>query len=174
MKNFKGFDYYRLFQDENGKIKLNDYNDIMNARMARMDMLLDNTKNDDINFVNLNKAFDDKFINHHELIVEDEKIAHDKSEFFNIINNLENLSNVSNQDLLKVSLLLSDFIYIERNIVLSDQDSDLSRLKELFIEEKASGENYTDEEYRGFADYIDKINNIIKLELYNRINDIKE
>lgn len=174
MKNFKGFDYYRLFQDKDGKIKLNDYNDVINARMARMDMLLDNTKNDDINFVNLNKAFDDKFINHHKLIMEDKKFAQDKSEFFYIIDNLDNLSNVSSQDLLKVSLLLSDFIYIERNIILSDQDSDLSKLKELFIEEKASGENYTDEEYRGFADYIDKINNIIKLELYSRINDIKE
>jgi len=60
-KNFKGLDYYKLQQDKDGNIKLNDYDDILNARRARVDLLRDNTSLDkDVNFAKLNKALSEK------------------------------------------------------------------------------------------------------------------
>ncbi|TVS84415.1 hypothetical protein COM43_004800, partial [Wolbachia pipientis] len=81
-----------------------------------------------------------------------------------------NLANIESEDLLEVSLLLSDLSFIERNIVLNaDQSSDLIGFKSLFIEKKASGEEYSDEECHNFLDSIEKINTLIKLELESRI-----
>ena len=89
---------------------------------------------------------------------------------FDILDNLDNLTNIKSEDLLEVSLLLSDLGFIERNVVLNtNQNSDLAEFKSLFIEEKASGEKYSDEECRSFLNNINKINTIIKLELESRI-----
>nr|BAH22185.1 hypothetical protein [Wolbachia endosymbiont of Cadra cautella] len=89
---------------------------------------------------------------------------------FSILDDLDNLANIESEDLLEVSLLLSDLSFIERNIVLNaDQSSDLIGFKNLFIEKKASGEEYSDEEYHNFLDSIEKINTLIKLELESRI-----
>jgi len=170
-KNFKGFGYYELQQDDEGNIKLSDYNDVINARRARIDMLLDNIQSDDINFIKLNEALHEKLIGDQELFdAEDKKIAQEKSKIFSILDNLNDLSKIESKDLLTVSLLLSDLSYVERNIVLQD----FSELKNLFAEKKVSGENYTDEDYRDLADYLDKINNIIKLELSDRIESTNE
>ena len=38
-KNFKGLDYYKLQQDKDGNVKLNDYNDSLNARRASLGCL---------------------------------------------------------------------------------------------------------------------------------------
>ncbi|GFQ73154.1 uncharacterized protein TNCT_542451 [Trichonephila clavata] len=177
-RNFKGLNYYGLQQDDDGNIKLNDYDDILNARRARVDLLLDNTLPDnDIDFVKLNKALSEKFIDNHELLSEfdkeDKEIAQERLKVFNILDNLDNLANIKSEDLLEVSLLLSDLSFIERNVVLNtDQNSDLTEFKSLFIEKKASGKEYSEEECKGFLDDIDKINTIIKLELESRIEGI--
>ncbi|MDR2831718.1 MAG: hypothetical protein LBV62_02280 [Rickettsiales bacterium] len=174
-KNFKGFDYYKLQQDDDGNIKLNDYDDILNARRARVDLLLDNTLPDnDIDLAKLNKALSEKFIDNHELLSEfdkeDKEIAQEELKVFSILESLEDLENVKSEDLLKVSLLLSDLSFIERNVVLNaDQNSDLAKFKSLFIEKKSSGEEYSDEECKDFLDDIDRINTIIKLKLESRI-----
>ncbi len=174
-KNFEGLGYYKLQQDDNGNIKLNDYDDILNARRARVDLLLDNTLPDnDIDFVKLNKALSEKFIDNHELLSEfdkeDKEIAQEELKVFSILESLEDLENVKSEDLLEVSLLLSDLSFIERNVVLNtDQNSDLAKFKSLFIEKKSSGEEYSDEECKDFLDDIDRINTIIKLELESRI-----
>lgn len=176
--NFKGLNCYGLQQDKDGNIKLNDYDDILNARRARVDLLLDNTLPDnDIDFVKLNKALSEKFIDNHELLSEfdkeDKEIAQERLKVFNILDNLDNLANIKSEDLLEVSLLLSDLSFVERNIVLNnDQNSDLVGFKNLFVEKKASGEEYSNEECKGFLDDIDKINTIIKLELESRIEGI--
>lgn len=172
-KNFKGLDYYKLHQGKDGSIKLSDYDDIFNARRARVDLLLDNTKQDDINLSKLNKALSKKFVDDRELLSEfdkeDQEIAQEELKMFNILDNLDNLANIKSEDLLEVSLLLSDLSFIERNVVLNtDQNSDLAGFKDLFIERKASGEEYSDEECKSFLDNIDKINTIIKLELEGR------
>lgn len=173
-KNFKGFGYYELRQDDEGNIKLSDYNDVINARRARIDMLLDNIQSDDINFIKLNEALHEKLIGDQELFdAEDKKIAQEKSNIFSILDNLNDLSKIESKDLLTVSLLLSDLSYVERNIVLQN-NPDLNELKSLFAEKKVSGEDYTDEDYRDLADYFDKINNIIKLELSDRIESTNE
>lgn len=173
-KNFKGFGYYELRQDDEGNIKLSDYNDVINARRARIDMLLDNIQSDDINFIKLNEALHEKLIGDQELFdAEDKKIAQEKSNVFSILDNLNDLSKIESKDLLTVSLLLSDLSYVERNIVLQN-NPDLNELKSLFAEKKVSGEDYTDEDYRGLADYFDKVNNIIKLELSDRIESTNE
>ncbi|UPA55479.1 hypothetical protein MWH06_02330 [Wolbachia pipientis] len=177
-KNFKGFDYYKLQQDDDGNIKLNDYDDILNARRARVDLLLDNTLPDnDIDFVKLNKALSEKFVDNHSLLSEfdkeDKEIAQERLKVFSILESLEDLKSVKSEDLLEISLLLSDLSFIERNVVLNtDQNSDLAEFKSLFIEKKASGEEYSNEECKGFLDDIDKINTIIKLELESRIEGI--
>ncbi len=177
-KNFKGFDYYKLQQDDDGNIKLNDYDDILNARRAREDLLLDNTLPDnDIDFVKLNKALSEKFVDNHSLLSEfdkeDKEIAQERLKVFSILESLEDLKSVKSEDLLEISLLLSDLSFIERNVVLNtDQNSDLAEFKSLFIEKKASGEEYSNEECKGFLDDIDKINTIIKLELESRIEGI--
>lgn len=170
-KNFKGFGYYELQQDYEGNIKLSDYNDVINARRARIDMLLDNIQSDDINFIKLNEALHEKLIGDQELFhAEDKKIAQEKSKIFSILDNLNDLSKIESKDLLTISLLLSDLSYVERNIVLQD----FNVLKSLFAEKKVSGEDYTDEDYRDLADYLDKVNNIIKLELSDRIESTNE
>ncbi len=177
-KNFKGLDYYKLQQDKDGNIKLNDYDDILNARRARVDLLRDNTSLDkDVNFAKLNKALSEKFVDNHGLLSEfdkeDKEIAQERLKMSNILDNLDNLANFKSEELLEVSLLLSDLSFIERNVVLNtDQNSDLTEFKSLFIEKKASGKEYSEEECRGFLDNIDKINTIIKLELESRIEGL--
>ncbi|MBA8757507.1 MULTISPECIES: WD_0853 family protein [Wolbachia] len=177
-KNFKGLDYYKLQQDKDGNIKLNDYDDILNARRARVDLLRDNTSLDkDVNFAKLNKALSEKFVDNHGLLSEfdkeDKEIAQERLKMSNILDNLDNLANIKSEELLEVSLLLSDLSFIERNVVLNtDQNSDLTEFKSLFIEKKASGKEYGEEECRGFLDNIDKINTIIKLELESRIEGL--
>ncbi|WP_250296933.1 WD_0853 family protein [Wolbachia endosymbiont of Oedothorax gibbosus] len=176
-KNFKGLDYYKLQQDKDGNINLNDYDDILNARRARVDLLLDNTPEDNVDLAKLNKALGKKFTDNHELLSEfnkeDQEIAQERLKVFSILESLEDLENVKSEDLLEVSLLLSDLSFIERNVVLNtDQNSDLAGFKNLFIEKKASGEEYSNEECKGFLDDIDKINTIIKLELESRIEGI--
>ncbi|NEV49367.1 hypothetical protein EUZ93_02500 [Wolbachia pipientis] len=173
-KNFKGLDYYKLQQDGDGNIKLNGYNDILNARRARVDLLLDNTPDNNIDLTKLNKALSEKFIDNHELLSEfdkeDKEIAQEELKVFSILESLEDLKSVKSEDLLEISLLLSDLSFIERNVVLNtDQNSDLAKFKSLFIEKKSSGEEYNDEECKDFLDDIDKINTIIKLELESRI-----
>ena len=173
-KNFKGLDYYQLQQDDNGNIKLNDYNDVLNARRARVDILLNNPKPDnDINFIKLNEALSEKLMNNQELLSileeEDKQIGQEELKVFSVLDNLDNLESIKDEDLLEVSILFSDLSFIERNIVLNtDQDSELAKLKDLFLEKKASGKEYTDEEYRDFVDYIDSVNDKIKLELEGR------
>ncbi|WP_353285962.1 hypothetical protein [Wolbachia endosymbiont (group A) of Rhorus exstirpatorius] len=177
-KNFKGLDYYKLQQDKDGNIKLNDYDDILNARRARVDLLRDNTSLDkDVNFAKLNKALSEKFVDNHSLLSEfdkeDKEIVQERIKVFSILESLEDLKSVKSEDLLEVSLLLSDLSFIERNVVLNtDQNSDLAGFKNLFIEKKASGKGYSEEECRGFLDNIDKINTIIKLELESRIEGL--
>ncbi|VVC27537.1 Hypothetical protein CINCED_3A014198, partial [Cinara cedri] len=76
------FGYYELQQDDEGNIKLSDYNDVINARRARIDMLLDNIQSDDINFIKLNEALHEKLIGDQELFdAEDKKIAQEKMIF---------------------------------------------------------------------------------------------
>lgn len=171
-KNFKGFDYYELQQDSEGNIKLNDYNCVINARRARVDMLLDSTEADDENFIRLDEALREKLLEGHELFdTEDREIAQKKGELLRILDNLNDLSEIESQDLLDVSLLLSDLSYVEKNVVLNvNQDDGLNELKDLFIEKNPSGENYTDDDYRDLVDYLDRVNNIIKLELSDRID----
>ncbi|MGL9757543.1 MAG: WD_0853 family protein [Wolbachia sp.] len=176
-KNFKGLDYYKLQQDKDGNIKLSDYDDILNARRARVDLLLDNTPEDNVDLAKLNKALGKKFTDNHELLSEfdkeDQEIAQEELKAFNILDNLDNLANIKSEDLLEVSLLLSDLSFIERNVVLNaDQNSDLAEFKSIFIEKKASGKEYSKEECEGFLNSIDKINTIIKLELESRIEGI--
>ncbi|WP_353278010.1 hypothetical protein [Wolbachia endosymbiont (group A) of Agelastica alni] len=177
-KNFKGLDYYKLQQDDNGNIKLNDYDDILNARRARVDLLRDNTSLDkDVNFAKLNKALSEKFVDNHGLLSEfdkeDKEIAQERLKMSNILDNLDNLANIKSEELLEVSLLLSDLSFIERNVVLNtDQNSDLAEFKSLFIEKKASGKEYSEEECKDFLDDIDRINTIIKLELESRIEGL--
>ncbi|MDE5057375.1 hypothetical protein OZD61_00945 [Wolbachia endosymbiont of Drosophila bocki] len=177
-KNFKGLDYYKLQQDKDGNIKLNDYDDVLNARRARVDLLRDNTSLDkDVNFAKLNKALSEKFVGNRGLLSEfdkeDKEIAQERLKMSNILDNLDNLANIKSEELLEVSLLLSDLSFIERNVVLNtDQNSDLTEFKSLFIEKKASGKEYSKEECRGFLDNIDKINAIIKLELESRIEGL--
>ncbi|MGL9681920.1 MAG: WD_0853 family protein [Wolbachia sp.] len=176
-KNFKGLDYYKLHQDKDGSIKLSDYDDILNARRARVDLFLDNTKQDDINLSKLDKALSEKLVDDRELLSEfdkeDQEIAQEEFKMFNILDNLDNLANIKSKDLLEVSLLLSDLSFIERNVILNtDQSSDLAGFKDIFIERKASGEEYSDEECQSFLNNIDKINTIIKLELEGRIEKI--
>ncbi|APR98354.1 WD_0853 family protein [Wolbachia endosymbiont of Folsomia candida] len=174
-KNFKGFDYYKLQQDDDGNIKLNDYDDVSNARRARVDILLDSVSPDnDSYFAKLNKALSEKFIDDNGLWPmfdkEDHEIAQEESKMFNILDNLEALESIKSEDLLEVSLLLSDLSFIERNIVLNtDQDSDLAGFRDIFIRKNASGEEYGNGEHEGFLEQIDKINTIIKLELESRI-----
>lgn len=176
-KYFKGFGCYELHQDETGNIKLNNYNDVINARRAKVDMLLDNIQPDNVDFINLDKALSEKFIDNQVLYKvneEDQEIAQEKIKLFSVLNHLDDLSSIESQDLLQVSLLLSNLSYVERNIVLnSDQDSKLYGLKELFFEKKVSGEDYTNDEYQDLADYVDRVNNIIKLELESRIEGEK-
>ncbi|QKX02069.1 WD_0853 family protein [Wolbachia endosymbiont of Dirofilaria (Dirofilaria) immitis] len=177
-KNFKGFNYYKLHQDKNGNIKLNDYNDILNARKARVDLLLDNNiKQNDINLSKINKALSKKLINNRELLSEfdseDQKVAQEELKVFNILDNLNDLTNIKSKDLLEVSLLLSDLSFIERNVVLNpNYNPNLAELKKLFIEKKASGKEYSDEECKSFLDNVDKINTLIKLELESRIKGL--
>ncbi|NSM56318.1 hypothetical protein HET73_01630 [Wolbachia endosymbiont of Atemnus politus] len=176
-KNFKGFDHYKLQQDKDGNVKLNDYDDILNARRARVDLLLDSTEQDDINLSKLNKALSEKLVDNRELLSEfdkeDQEIAQEELKMFNVLDNLDNLADIKSEDLLEVSLLLSDLSFVERNVILNtDQNSDLVGFKDLFIEKKASGEEYSDEECKSFLDNIDKINTIIKLELESRIEGI--
>ncbi len=176
-KNFKGLDYYKLQQDDDGNIKLNDYDDILNARRARVDLLLDNTPDNNIDLTRLNKALSEKFVDNHGLLSEfdkeDQEIAQERLKVFSILESLEDLKSVKSEDLLEVSLLLSDLSFIERNVVLNtDQNSDLTEIKGLFIEKKASGEEYSKEECEGFLNSIDKINTIIKLELESRIEGV--
>ncbi len=176
-KNFKGLDYYKLQQDDDGNIKLNDYDDILNARRARVDLLLDNTPDNNIDLTRLNKALSEKFVDNHGLLSEfdkeDQEIAQERLKVFSILESLEDLKSVKSEDLLEVSLLLSDLSFIERNVVLNtDQNSDLTEFKGLFTEKKASGEEYSKEECEGFLNSIDKINTIIKLELESRIEGI--
>lgn len=142
-KNFKGLDYYKLQQDKDGNIKLNDYDDILNARRARVDLLRDNTSLDkDVNFAKLNKALSEKFVDNHSLLSEfdkeDKEIVQERIKVFSILESLEDLKSVKSEDLLEVSLLLSDLSFIERNVVLNtDQNSDLAGFKNLFIEKKS-------------------------------------
>ncbi|AGJ98730.1 hypothetical protein wNo_02950 [Wolbachia endosymbiont of Drosophila simulans wNo] len=173
-RNFKGLSYYGLQQDEDGNIKLNDYNDVLNARRARVDLLLDSTKQGDVNLSKLNKALNERLIDDKglssEFDKEDKEIAQKELKMFSILDNLDNLVNIKSEDLLEVSLLLSDLSFIERNIVLNaNQSFDLVGLKSLFIKKKASGEEYSDEECKNFLDNIEKINTLIKLELESRI-----
>lgn len=173
-RNFKGLSYYGLQQDEDGNIKLNDYNDVLNARRARVDLLLDSTKQGDISLSKLNKALNERLIDDKglssEFDKEDKEIAQKELKVFNVLDNLNNLTDIKSEDLLEVSLLLSDLSFIERNIVLNaNQSFDLIGLKSLFIEKKASGEEYSDEECKNFLDNIEKINTLIKLELESRI-----
>lgn len=175
--NFKGLSYYGLQQDEDGNIKLNDYSDVLNARRARVDLLLDSTKQGDVNLLKLNKALNERLIDDKglssEFDKEDKEIAQERLKMSNILDNLDNLANIKSEELLEVSLLLSDLSFIERNVVLNtDQNSDLTEFKSLFIEKKASGKEYSEEECRGFLDNIDKINTIIKLELESRIEGL--
>ncbi|MGL9779019.1 MAG: WD_0853 family protein [Wolbachia sp.] len=176
-KNFKGLDYYKLQQDDDGNIKLNNYDDVLNVRRARVDLLLDNTPDNNIDLTKLNKALSEKFVDNHSLLSEfdkeDKEIAQERLKVFSILESLEDLKSVKSEDLLEISLLLSDLSFIERNVVLNtDQNSDLAEFKSLFIEKKAFGEEYSDEECKSFLDNIDKINTIIKLELESRIEGI--
>ena len=114
----------------------------MNARRARVDLLLDNTKQDDVNLSKLNKALSERLIDDEglssEFDKEDKEIAQKELKMFSILDNLDNLANIESEDLLEVSLLLSDLSFIERNIVLNaDQSSDLIGFKSLFIEKKS-------------------------------------
>ncbi|OEY87069.1 hypothetical protein BIY23_01100 [Wolbachia pipientis] len=170
-KIFKGFEYYELTQDSDGNIILGDYNDVLNARRARMDMLWDNLSQYDINFVKLNKAFNEKFMSDEKLLSriynEDKEIALERDKVLSILDNLDNLSSIDTLDLLAISLLLSDISNIEKDIVLGG-NTEFSELKDLFLEKKESGEYYTDEEYRELANYVDCVNYQIQLELIQR------
>jgi hypothetical protein len=140
-RNFKGLNYYGLQQDGDGNIKLNVYDDILNARRTRVNLLLDNTPDNNIDLTKLNKALSEKFVDNHSLLSEfdkeDKEIAQERLKVFNILGNLGNLANIKSEDLLEVSLLLSDLSFIERNVVLNtDQNSDLAGFKNLFIEKK--------------------------------------
>lgn len=136
-RNFKGLSYYGLQQDEDGNIKLNDYNDVLNARRARVDLLLDSTKQGDVNLSKLNKALNERLIDDKGLSSEFDKEDKEIAQMFSILDNLDNLANIKSEDLLEVSLLLSDLSFIERNIVLNaNQSFDLIGLKSLFIEKK--------------------------------------
>ncbi|MDG7055977.1 MAG: hypothetical protein LKM44_00560 [Wolbachia endosymbiont of Meromenopon meropis] len=175
-KKFKGFDYYRLCQDKDGKLKLTNYHDILNARRARIDLLLDNAKESDINLLKLNQSLSEKFVNDEELLLEfyneDQRIVQEELKILNILDNIDDLRNIKSEDLLEISLILSDLSFIERNIVLNtDQNFDLVQFKYLFIEKKRSGEKYSNEEYKNFLNNVDKINAIIKMELKNRIEE---
>ncbi|MGL9725732.1 MAG: WD_0853 family protein [Wolbachia sp.] len=175
--NFKGLKYCGLQQDEGGNIKLNDYDDILNARRTRVDLLLDNTKQDDVNLSKLNKALSEKLVDEKglssEFDKEDQEIAQEKLKIFKVLDNLSDLADIKSEDLLEVSLLLSDLSFIERNIVLNtDQNSDLIEFKSLFIEKKASGKEYSDEECKNFLNNIERINTIIKLELESGIEEL--
>ncbi len=173
-RNFKGFEYYELKCDDHGNIQLSDYHDVLNARRARMDMLLDNIKQDDDDFVKLNEAFNKKLIDDKKLLSEiyakDEKVALERGKMLSIFDNLNNILNIDTMDLLAISLLLSDISDLERNIILGDND-ELSELKELFREKKESGECYTDDECNELANYIDYVNHQIQLELIRRKKD---
>ncbi|WFW29840.1 MAG: hypothetical protein LJI21_00785 [Wolbachia endosymbiont of Menacanthus eurysternus] len=175
-KNFKGFNYYRLYLDKNGNLKLNNYNDIINARRAKVNLLLDSVEQDDINLLKINKALKKKFANNKKLLSkldkEDQKIAHEEFKVFDILNNLDNLTKIKSNDLLEVSLLLSDLSFVEKNIVLSThQNTDIKKLKKFFIEKKASGKKYSNKECKDFLNNIDRINTLIKLELESRIKN---
>ncbi|WP_255419684.1 WD_0853 family protein [Wolbachia endosymbiont of Dipetalonema caudispina] len=105
-----------------------------------------------------------------ELDNEDQKIAQKELKVFYVLENLNNLTKIKSKDLVEVSLLLSDLTFIEKNIVLNiNQNSNLVKLKKFFIEKKASGKEYSDEECKIFLENADKINTLIKLELKSRI-----
>ncbi len=173
-RNFKGFEYYDLRRDDDGNIQLSSYHDVLNARRARMDMLLDNIKRDDADFAKLNEAFSEKLIDDKELLSEiyaqDEKVALERGKMLSIFDDINNMSKIDTTDLLAISLLLSDISDLERNVVLGDND-ELSELKELFREKKEPGEYYNDDECNQLANYIDNVNHQIQLELIRRKKD---
>ncbi|WP_175814400.1 WD_0853 family protein [Wolbachia endosymbiont of Cruorifilaria tuberocauda] len=175
-KNFQDFDYYKLRHDKNGHIKLSDYDDILNARRARLDLLLDKVKEDDINLSKINRALSEKLADNRELLSAfndvDQKTAQEELKVFKILNNLDNLANIKSKDLLEVSLLLSDLSFIERNIVNANYDSGLEELKNFFDEKRVSDKEYSNEECKSFLDNADKINALIKLELESRIKKL--
>lgn len=177
-KNFKGIDYYGLQQDEEGNIKLNNYEDILNARRAKVHMLMDGTKlENDSNFTKLNQAISEKFKDNQELVSafdkEDREVAREELKVFNVLENLNDLTNIKSEELLEVSLLFSDLSFIERYVVLNtDANSDFSEFKNMFVEKKASGEEYSNEEYASFLESLERINIIIKLELESRIEKL--
>jgi hypothetical protein len=172
--NFKGFEYYELKCDDDGNIQLSNYHDILSARRARMDMLLDGINQDNADFVKLHQAFNAKFVNDKELLskiyAEDEEVALERSTMLSIFDSLDNISHINTMDLLAISLLLSNISDLERNVVLGD-NAELSELKELFRKEKGSNEYYTDDECNDLADYIDRINYQIQQELIRRGED---
>ncbi|MCV3769516.1 MAG: hypothetical protein K0T53_02200, partial [Wolbachia pipientis] len=108
-----------------------------------------------------------------ELDNEDQKIAQKELQVFYVLENLNNLTKIKSKDLVEVSLLLSDLTFIEKNIVLNiNQNSNLVKFKKFFIEKKASGKEYSDEECKIFLENADKINTLIKLELKSRIEKL--
>ncbi|VDO37053.1 unnamed protein product [Brugia timori] len=111
-KNFKVFDYKLQQDDYGGNIKLNDHDDILNARSARVN--LDNTKQNDSNISKLDKGLSEKLVNDRGLLSEfdrkDEEIVQEERcliiKLLDVLNNLDDLVNIESKDLLEVSLLL--------------------------------------------------------------------
>lgn len=178
-KKFKGLDHYGLQQDEEGNVKLNNYEDVLNARRAKVNILMDNASPEsDTNFIKLNQAISEKFQDDQELLSEfdreDREIAQKELIAFNVLENIDDLTNIKSEELLEVSLLLSELSFIEKNIMLNtDANSDLAAFKNMFIEKKASGEEYSNEEHERFLEDLEKIDILIKLELESRIEGIK-
>lgn len=177
-KNFKGLDYYGLQQDDEGNIKLNNYEDVLNARRAKVHMLMDDMQpENDANFTKLNQAINEKFKDNQALVStfdkEDREVAQEELKVFNVLENLDDLTNIKSEELLEVSLLFSDLSFIERYIVLNtDSNSDFAEFKNMFVEKKASGEEYSNEEYESFLESLERINILIKLELESRIEKL--
>lgn len=175
-KNFKGLKYYGLQQDDKGNIKLNGYEDVLNARRAKVHMLMDDMQpENDANFTKLNQAISEKFKDNQALVStfdkEDREVAQEELKVFNVLENLDDLTNIKSEELLEVSLLFSDLSFIERYIVLNT-DSDFAEFKNMFVEKKASGEEYSNEEYESFLESLERINTLIKLELESRIEKL--
>ncbi|VIO99881.1 Uncharacterized protein BM_BM10756 [Brugia malayi] len=109
-KNFKVFDYKLQQDDYGGNIKLNDHDDILNARSARVN--LDNTKQNDSNISKLDKGLSEKLVNDRGLLSEfdrkDEEIVQEERcliiKLLDVLNNLDDLVNIESKDLLEVEI----------------------------------------------------------------------
>ncbi|WP_333023218.1 WD_0853 family protein [Wolbachia endosymbiont of Pentidionis agamae] len=176
MKNnnyFKGLKHYGLHQDSEGNIKLNSYKDILNARRAKVDMLLDNCDTSNVDFNNLNKALNAKFAENKEIQLsierEDQEIAEEEQKVFKVLEDLDNLKKIKDQDLIKARELFSELIFLEKNFIdYANKNDEFIELRDLFLEKNSSGKEYSKEEYMSFIETIEQINNEIEYEIESR------